>query len=87
MMGILSESHRESELNLLQQLKISQSAFGIKMSAAILSLLHVPTCSHCFICVNNLSITSMVYEITYMNKSSKLPFIHKLLLASKVIEA
>lgn len=46
MMGILSESHRESELNLLQQLKISQSAFGIKMSAAILSLL--PTCSHCF---------------------------------------
>lgn len=36
MMGILSESHRESELNLLQQLKISQSAFGIKMSAAIL---------------------------------------------------
>lgn len=43
MMGILSESHRESELNLLQQLKISQSAFGIKMSAAILSLL--PTVS------------------------------------------
>lgn len=85
MMGILSESHRESELNLLQQLKISQSAFGIKMSAAILALL--PTCSHCFICVNNLSITSMVSKITYMNKSSKLPFIHKLLLASKVIEA
>lgn len=81
MMGVLSESHRESELNLLQQLKISQSAFGIKMSAAILSLL--PTCSR----VNNLSITSMVYEITYMNNSSKLPFIHKLLLASKVIEA
>lgn len=81
MMGVLSESHRESELNLLQQLKISQSAFGIKMSAAILSLL--PTCSR----VNNLSITSMVYEITYMNKSSKLPFIHKLLLESKVIEA
>lgn len=54
------------------------------MFVVILLLLFI--CLYCFICVNNLFIISMVYEIIYMNNFSKFFFIYKFLLVSKVIE-